>query len=149
MVSNISKLLVICLIHSNSAFQFKQSSKNSIASHVYRPKSLLTKILSTQESNFPVISKPKFGHNFINFIPKNSIPWRRVTTMFQALIASLVLLSLRVSSGIARAADGAIKGWDLFGRVPNDDWLFSNWRLTDPNLFKRSLTETVRYTTII
>ena len=36
-----------------------------------------------------------------------------------------------------------IKGWDLFGRIPHDNWLFTNWRLTDPNLLKRSIHESV------
>ncbi len=36
-----------------------------------------------------------------------------------------------------------IKGWDLYGRVPYDDWLFSNWKLTDPNILRPSLAEAV------
>ena len=31
----------------------------------------------------------------------------------------------------------------LYGRVPYDDYLFSTWRLTDPNILKRSLPEVV------
>lgn len=41
------------------------------------------------------------------------------------------------------ASKGTIKGWDLFGRVPNDDWLFSTGRLVNPNLLKRSFPEAV------
>lgn len=32
----------------------------------------------------------------------------------------------------------------LFGRVPFDDWMFTNWKLTDPNLYKRTYLESVR-----
>jgi hypothetical protein len=35
-------------------------------------------------------------------------------------------------------------GWDNFGRVPHDDWLFTNYRLTNPNILKRSFVEVVR-----
>ena len=53
-------------------------------------------------------------------------------------------IMLTFLKGMKRAvADGAIKGWDLYGRVPNDDWLFSTRSLTDPNLLKRSFVETI------
>lgn len=32
---------------------------------------------------------------------------------------------------------------DVYGRVPNDNYLFSNWKLTDPDLFKQSFPEAV------
>lgn len=32
---------------------------------------------------------------------------------------------------------------DIYGRVPYDDYLFTNWRLTDPNLLRRSFPEAV------
>ena len=54
-----------------------------------------------------------------------------------------------VSSSSANAAKqltSVPKGWDLFGRVPYDDYLFTSWRLTNPNLLKRSFVETVSYT---
>jgi hypothetical protein len=38
-----------------------------------------------------------------------------------------------------------VTGWDLYGRMPYDDWLFTNWRLTNPNLLKRTIIETVLY----
>ena len=31
----------------------------------------------------------------------------------------------------------------MYGRVPCDDWLFSTWRLTDPDLLKQSFAEAV------
>lgn len=39
---------------------------------------------------------------------------------------------------------GDIKGWDLYGRVPFDDWIFSTARLTNPEILKRSIVEVVR-----
>eukprot|EP00128_Syssomonas_multiformis_P013998 Colp12_sorted_trinity150504_noHs@4283 len=33
--------------------------------------------------------------------------------------------------------------WDIFGRVPYDDWLFTTSKLTDPNLLKRSFVEAI------
>lgn len=35
------------------------------------------------------------------------------------------------------------RGWDLYGRVPNDDFLFTTGKLADPNLLRRSFVETV------
>ena len=40
------------------------------------------------------------------------------------------------------AANGAVV-WDLYGRVPHDDWLFNMWTLTSPNLLKKSIVEAV------
>lgn len=37
-----------------------------------------------------------------------------------------------------------VKGWDLYGRVPCDDFLFSTARLANPDLLKRSFAEAVR-----
>lgn len=33
--------------------------------------------------------------------------------------------------------------WDLYGRVPHDDWLFTTSRLVEPNLLRRSFVEVV------
>ena len=35
------------------------------------------------------------------------------------------------------------QGWDLFGRVPHDEWLFTTRALTEKNLLKRSFLESV------
>lgn len=50
---------------------------------------------------------------------------------------------LKVPRKAVASGGNAIKGWDLYGRVPNDEWLFGNYALTDPNLLKRSFVETV------
>ena len=64
---------------------------------------------------------------------------RRMGLGLVAVWAALFKLSKKaVASG-----GSSIKGWDLYGRVPNDEWLFSNYALTDPDLLKRSFVETV------
>lgn len=64
---------------------------------------------------------------------------RRAMTFISAL--SLVVLAF--SRAASAASDVAIRGFDLFGRMPYDDFLFSTSRLVDPNLLKRSFVETV------
>ena len=59
-------------------------------------------------------------------------------------LAAVMLAFVRgVKNAAAGVSSGGIKGWDLYGRVPNDDFLFSNYHLTDPNLLKRSYVETI------
>lgn len=43
----------------------------------------------------------------------------------------------------ALAKDLSVTGWDLFGRVPYDNFLFKTSVLTNPNFLKRSFIETV------
>ena len=56
-------------------------------------------------------------------------------------IISTFMLTFSRSIKNAMAANNNIKGWDLFGRVPHDDWLFSTYRLTNPNILRQSFTE--------
>ncbi len=56
---------------------------------------------------------------------------------------SSILLSFFLFSKAA-FAKSKIFGWDLYGRVPYDDFLFSNKNLLDPDLFKRSMVEAVK-----
>lgn len=53
--------------------------------------------------------------------------------------------AFRSSSGSTNslAKFSQLSGWDLYGRVPYDNWLFSSWRLTDPDLLKQSFAEAV------
>jgi hypothetical protein len=55
----------------------------------------------------------------------------------------VISLFVFVTKSYASSSTLAKEGYDLYGRVPYDDWLYSNWRLTDPNLLKRSYAETV------
>lgn len=59
------------------------------------------------------------------------------------ITATLITLPAKAHA-TAIATAGKVKGWDLYGRMPHDDWFFTNWRLTDPNLLKRSLVECVK-----
>lgn len=60
-----------------------------------------------------------------------------------ALFSSLLLLFSGGLSSNARAALKSSNVYDIYGRMPHDDWLFTSWRLTDPNLLKRSYVECV------
>lgn len=59
-------------------------------------------------------------------------------------ILSFITILLFNTKKVFAASIETIKGWDLYGRVPNDDWLFNTWRLTDPSFYKRSLAETLK-----
>ena len=57
----------------------------------------------------------------------------------------LLLGSLGLSSAF-KPIKGLIKGaWDVFGRIPNDDFLFKTDNLVDPKLLAQTFTEMVRY----
>lgn len=69
-----------------------------------------------------------------------------------SIIVSLSLLVLIVAVAKPKQAlaavggsSGLMKGWDIYGRIPHDNWLYSMWTLTDPNLLKRSIVESVTY----
>jgi hypothetical protein len=64
-----------------------------------------------------------------------------MTTILGSLFAILLGRPSIASAGVNGAKAAKIKGWDVYGRVPHDDWLFSNWKLTNPNLLKMSLPE--------
>lgn len=67
------------------------------------------------------------------------------------IVTGMVATALLPQSAIAATTtltttaikDAKIKGWDLYGRVPYDDWLFTNDKLLDPNLLKPSIVEAV------
>ena len=67
-----------------------------------------------------------------------------------AIVAVVMATILTVPSRAQATASSVfstankVRGWDVFGRVPHDNWLFTNWRLTDPDLLKRSIVESVQ-----
>jgi hypothetical protein len=66
----------------------------------------------------------------------------KLSAVVAAVLAALVTIPTKAqASAIATASK--VKGWDLFGRVPHDEWMFTTWRLTDPGLLKRSIVESV------
>ena len=60
-----------------------------------------------------------------------------------AVLGALAVILLPFSKAASAASTAVIKGFDLYGRMPYDDWLFSASRLVDPNLLKRTLVETI------
>lgn len=55
---------------------------------------------------------------------------------------ALVLTTLKKSC-VAAATKNPIVGWGKYGRVPYDDFLFSNDKLLDPNFLRKSIVEAV------
>ena len=66
-----------------------------------------------------------------------------IVAVAMATLLSVPLRARATASSVVSSVH-KVKGWDLFGRVPHDDWLFTNWRLTDPDLLKRSIVESVQ-----
>lgn len=58
-----------------------------------------------------------------------------------ALPSVLHLLHPKVAH--AAGKEIALKGWGLYGRVPYDDFLFTNDKLLDPNFLRKSFVESV------
>lgn len=67
---------------------------------------------------------------------------RKSFVFLKTIILFLPIFFGRMKSAFA-AAKTNIKGIDLYGRMPLDDWLFDSWTLTDPNLLKSSIVEAV------
>ena len=65
-----------------------------------------------------------------------------VFSVFKSIASFLVLFAAKAASA-AVGVKTKLKGWDLYGRVPYDDWLFTNDKLLDPNLFRKSIVEAV------
>eukprot|EP01036_Dinobryon_divergens_P031627 gene31627-41060_t len=85
--------------------------------------------------------------------------WRSVLSSRNFISASLAWIAMIISTGFPRRAIAATavdslsragtilnpSGWDLFGRVPFDDFLFSTWQLTEPNLLRRTMQEAIAF----
>ena len=108
-----------------------------------------------EKASFPAILLSKTTY----FLSK----WRSVLSSRNFISASLAWIAMIISTGFPRRAIAATavdslsragtilnpSGWDLFGRVPFDDFLFSTWQLTEPNLLRRTMQEAVCGLTII
>lgn len=64
----------------------------------------------------------------------------RLTVPFATF--ALVLTTLKKAC-VAAATKSLIVGWGKYGRVPYDDFLFSNDKLLDPNFLRKSIVEAV------
>ena len=103
--------------------------------------------LASSNSFLPFMNQQKQFHNKIylavkHFHFKNFIA-------FGAKLIGILSLSIFTfgSKAIAGVPGSSIptKGWDLYGRVPHDDFLFSTSALISSKLLKRSIVEAVRF----
>eukprot|EP01031_Cornospumella_fuschlensis_P037818 gene37818-45941_t len=69
-------------------------------------------------------------------------PKMQYPPILRVLVLAMSTLLMKAKVSVA-AVKSNIKGWDLYGRVPFDDWLFTTERLIDPNLLKKSYVEAV------
>jgi len=81
------------------------------------------------------------GAKFVQIL-RSLIPIRRSRRAI-SVISTIIFCFIFSAKNVFAANVPVIKGWDLYGRVPYDDWLFSTWALTSKNLLKQSLTEIV------
>ena len=93
-------------------------------------------------NSYRSLKNTKLLTNVNNFLKTISIKW--TNTLLVSLSGILMLRPKLAWASIASIKKFQnVDGYDLYGRVPLDDWLFSTWRLTDPNLLKRSYVECV------
>lgn len=91
--------------------------------------------------------------NSLNFLRATSDDFIKVSTkrhVFQKALKSLkvfgtgVFIAMVAFVGKAQAqAQAQIVGFDLFGRMPHDDWLFKTSALIDKNFLKPTIVEAV------
>ena len=128
-----------CGFKTNNQLQYQKQNNFKIKYSSIIANNNMEKLYLSTELNLKPNEKflRSISNNFKNFSSK----LKKMHLWMYLQISALLFMF----SESASAAVGSVKGWDLYGRVPNDDWLFSTWRLTDPNFFKRSLAETVSY----
>jgi cbb3-type cytochrome oxidase subunit 3 len=90
----------------------------------------------------------KTSLNGLNLLSNNNNKIKPIMRYFKSIFyGSVFSLFMPLKKAIADTTS-TISGWDLYGRVPYDDFLFSSWRLTDPNILKRSFAEAVNENSI-
>ena len=122
---------------------FQKSSKSIYPHSQYRnPTSIVSYSLPPQISVNPKFDYRLLKKKWLPIQPKNKIVTLFIS--FAAIVFSTVK-SVHASTlpKLAIFKKSSQDTLDLYGRVPYDDWLFANWRLTDPNLLKRSFVECV------
>lgn len=119
-----------------------QSPRLDIVSsyQVEQPISRRTSLFSASSTPFPASHPRTIFYSVIAIV-------RSWFTPLVGVVAALFVFASKASARVSKTA--ATVPWDLYGRVPYDDWLFTTWRLTDPNLLKRSFVECVRSSTFI
>jgi len=84
--------------------------------------------------------KAKFG-SLKSYITKQKL--KSISIVLLVLLGSILLPGKFHKANAAIMNNMNIKGWDLYGRIPHDEWIFNMWTLTDPNLLKRSFVEVI------
>ncbi len=92
-------------------------------------------------------SVPTVGGRGLQRTSWRSFSFRNILLATIPISTALWLVFSFFKSGPVNAATSTVP-WDLYGRVPFDDWMFSTWTLTDPNLLKRSFVECVRVSSL-
>ena len=106
---------------------------------------------SRRSNNFP--RSYMADQSFYSFKRNNENILFKFPFILRSIIPTLasflcILLPRKVFAAATTAASRAgevlhFNGWDIYGRVPYDDFLFSSWKLTEPNLLRRTLQEAV------
>jgi hypothetical protein len=128
--------LIHCKLNSLNSIASRTARTNSQSSHV----SLYCTPTTTAQECHKKLSMDAV-RNFFSDNKKGSF-MSRLGAMIAIIFSPLLITPKRVWAKAAPMV-GKVKGWDLFGRVMHDDWLFTNRALTDPNLMKRSFLESI------
>lgn len=133
---------ILCIFFlSTVAFHPPITSKLSIyrSTYIHTP----TKFYSIiqQYDNNQLKTNPSSSSNSASVIPMHSSKYSFQSFSWPVVLSILSSFVLPKTSW-AKDIKGST-GWDLIGRVPYDDWLFTNEKLLDPNLLKRTLIECV------
>jgi hypothetical protein len=136
-------LFPLILLPQTDAFCAKLNRNRCISSVVsnHRLSSTITTASTTNSNGCPITAmKNKFA-SIKSFMSEKKI--KTISLVFVVLLGSILLPGKFHKVNAAIMNNIKIKGWDLYGRIPHDDWIFNMWTLTDPNLLKRSFVEVI------
>ena len=134
-------LFVLHLLTQAGAFRSKLYHYRCISSVDRVSKLSLPSTTTATSSGCPITAiKNKFS-SVKSFVSNKN--YKTTAIILIVLLGSIFLPGKfhRVNAAIMNNVN--IKGWDLYGRIPHDDWIFNMWTLTDPNLLKRSFAEVI------
>jgi hypothetical protein len=143
-------ILAICLVLTN-AYQHSHWKKISARLHSigYLPQqSRLFAIAGppSQLAQYSMLSKGQSAFSNIKDCLYRNKWVISASKMSAFLVLSFLMLSTFFVNNARAAFGSAIRGWDLYGRVPYDDWLFKTENLISSDLLKRSYVEAVSCT---
>lgn len=120
-----------------SASLFRKSSRLSTSTLLYNHNNDKNiKTLSFNESMKSILP-------IINIKKTLSLFFNAIFIIMMTLIKPNKVLAAITTSTTTTTTLNKISGWDLFGRMPLDDWMFRTWALCDPNLLKKSYVEAI------